>query len=80
MMRTFRILGLLALTMVTTMTTAQTQVTVTDRPTLAMLGVTPAHEQQLELDAHLCRIAARKGYIGTALSALRQALNQADRP
>ena len=53
---------------------------VTDRPTLAMLGVTPAHEQQLELDAHLCRIAARKGYIGTALSALRQALNQADRP
>ena len=34
MMRTFRILGLLALTMVTTMTTAQTQVTVTDRPTL----------------------------------------------
>ena len=44
------------------------------RPTLAELGIGPADEQRVALDAHLCRIAARQQHIATALQALHAAL------
>ena len=43
-----------------------------ERPSLAALGITPARERLIELDAWLCRIDARMAHISAALRALQR--------